>query len=146
MPVPDPVPGLVIRYAYLWRSEADAGREEGRKDRPCAIVLATRRDGGKITVVVAPITHTPPRDRRLAIEIPAATKARLRLDDEPSWVVVDDLNYFVWPGPDIRPIDPTRPSAGFAYGLLPASMTSAIQEKVRTLMREGRARAVGRGL
>lgn len=41
MPLPVPVPGLVIRYGYLWHSEHLAGREEG-KDRPCAIVAALR--------------------------------------------------------------------------------------------------------
>ena len=37
---PEPRPGLVIRFSYLWKPEADAGRVEGVKDRPCAIVLA----------------------------------------------------------------------------------------------------------
>ncbi|MGH8294414.1 MAG: hypothetical protein ACRETZ_02760 [Steroidobacteraceae bacterium] len=40
MSFPDPRPGLVIRYAYLWKREHDAGREEGSKGRPCAIVLS----------------------------------------------------------------------------------------------------------
>ena len=40
LPTPAPEPGLIIRYAYLWRSEAFQGEEEGRKDRPCAVVLA----------------------------------------------------------------------------------------------------------
>jgi hypothetical protein len=34
MPIPTPEPGLVISYAYLWHHEHEAGREEGRKDRP----------------------------------------------------------------------------------------------------------------
>jgi hypothetical protein len=33
MPIPNPEPGLVISYAYLWHDEHHAGREEG-KDRP----------------------------------------------------------------------------------------------------------------
>ena len=77
MAFPDPQPGLVIRYAYLWRSEAERGREEGGKDRPCAVVLATKRGPeGKTTVVVAPITHSPPQDPKAAIEIPAAMTHR----------------------------------------------------------------------
>ena len=36
---PTPQAGLVIRYSYLWQSEAAAGREEGVKDRPCAVIL-----------------------------------------------------------------------------------------------------------
>ena len=37
---PAPQPGLVVRFSYLWKREADAGREEGVKDRPCAVVIA----------------------------------------------------------------------------------------------------------
>ena len=33
MTLPDPKPGLVVRYDYLWTHEAAAGREQG-KDRP----------------------------------------------------------------------------------------------------------------
>ena len=33
----------MVRYAYLWTHEAEAGAEEGRKDRPCAVVLAVVR-------------------------------------------------------------------------------------------------------
>ena len=36
---PEPFPGLVVRYSYLWEREASQGREEGVKDRPCAVVL-----------------------------------------------------------------------------------------------------------
>jgi hypothetical protein len=43
---PEPQPGLVIRFSYLWKREADAGREEGVKDRPRAIVLAVERKQG----------------------------------------------------------------------------------------------------
>lgn len=43
--LPAPVPGLVIRYSYLWHSEQPAGREEPEKDRPCAIVAALRPAG-----------------------------------------------------------------------------------------------------
>ena len=60
---PDPEPGLVIRYAFLWRREADAGLEEGLKDRPCAIVLAVKSEIGETTVYVLPITHSAPLEQ-----------------------------------------------------------------------------------
>jgi hypothetical protein len=42
---PEPaVPGLIIRYSYLWYREHLEGRDEGQKDRPCAIVAALRTD------------------------------------------------------------------------------------------------------
>ena len=74
MPFPTPVPGLVIRYSYLWASEHARGQEEGVKDRPCAVVLASADEAGGPIVTVLPITHTPPSNPLLAVEIPAVTK------------------------------------------------------------------------
>jgi len=37
---PEPQVGLVISYSYLWSEEAERGQIEGRKDRPCAIIVA----------------------------------------------------------------------------------------------------------
>ncbi len=68
MPLPAPVPGLVIRYSFLWSHEAKAGREEGNKDRPCAILLAVAAKDGEQIVTVLPVTHTPPVDDRLAVD------------------------------------------------------------------------------
>jgi hypothetical protein len=45
----------VIRYSYLWHDEYLAGREEGVKDRPCAIVISMRDEEGDMVVLVAPI-------------------------------------------------------------------------------------------
>ena len=51
MPIPNPEPGLVISYAYLWHHEHQAGREEGQKDRPSVIVLAVEREADGATLV-----------------------------------------------------------------------------------------------
>jgi hypothetical protein len=142
---PEPQPGLVIRYAYLWRSEAERGREEGGKDRPCAVVLATKRGpDGKITVVVAPITHSPPQDPKAAIEIPATMTSRLGLDDARSWIVTNDLNTFIWPGSDVRPVNPRKPEQGIAYGYLSQHITQRLISEVRDRMREGQTKPVAR--
>jgi hypothetical protein len=42
MPLPDPKPGLVIHYSYLWAHEHARGHEEGVKDRP-AVIVGRRR-------------------------------------------------------------------------------------------------------
>jgi hypothetical protein len=46
---------------------------EGRKDRPCAIVLAVDHPdleaGGHKQVAVAPITHSPPQDMNVAADV-----------------------------------------------------------------------------
>ena len=128
MAFPLPVPGLVIRYAFLWREAAARGEEEGGKDRPCAVVLVSEdRDGEKI-VLLLPVTHSPPKDMELAVEIPIETKRRLGLDDERSWIVVTDANRFVWPGPDLRP-SVRGDASSVAYGLLPRGLFYEVREK-----------------
>ncbi len=129
MSFPAPEPGLVVRYAFLWREEAASGQEEGHKDRPCAIVVTTRADDGDLVVTVVPVTHSPPADRDLALEIPAETKRRLGLDDQRSWIVLTDLNRFVWPGPDLRPRLSGRPET-VAYGHLPADLFRVLRARL----------------
>jgi len=125
MSLPQPVPGLVIRYSYLWRAEQQRGQEEGSKDRPCAVILVTTDDHGDQVVTVLPITHTLPSNPLLVVELPAATKSRLGLDDERSWVVLTEANRFVWPGPDLRPSH-SGDISSVAYGLLPRALYKEI--------------------
>jgi hypothetical protein len=48
--LPSPKPGLVIGFSYLWATEYRQGAEEGRKDRPCAIVAARQVFEGRQVV------------------------------------------------------------------------------------------------
>lgn len=143
MPFPAPVAGLVIRYAFLWRDEAARGQEEGTKDRPCAVILVTNDEDGEALVTVLPITHTPPADERLAVELPPATKRRLGLDDARSWIVVTDANRFIWPGPDLRPARPGD-AASVACGLLPTGVFNDMRDKFLAAVRARRAGQVQR--
>ncbi len=118
MSLPKPEPGLVIRYSYLWLREHREGREEGVKDRPCAIVLAPERVGDDTHVVVLPVTHSPPDKSAVALEIPPAIKRLLGLDSERSWVVLSESNRFRWPGPDLRRVG-DRDDSSVVYGFLP---------------------------
>ncbi len=128
MSLPAPVPGLVIRYSYLWREEYLRGQEEGVKDRPCAIILVTNTEESDEVVTVLPVTHTPPKDPALALEMPPATKARLGLDEERSWIVLTEANRFIWPSPDLRPAA-RGDIATVAYGLLPAKFYAKLIER-----------------
>jgi hypothetical protein len=138
---PEPVPGLVIRYSYLWAEEHKRGREEGVKDRPCAVILVAVNDHDEQVVTVLPISHSPPADPALTVEIPAAVKRRLRLDDERSWVVLVEANRFTWPGPDLRPLKPGD-SASVGYGPLPFALFEVIRTKFIAAIRAQRARVV----
>lgn len=137
---PKPEPGLVIRYAYLWQREADQGRDEGSKDRPCAIVLTLLRESdtppSPPVVRVLPITHSPPGNPDDAIEIPAATKQRLGLDAQRSWIILTEANDFIWPGPDLRPLANGDP-ATIAHGMLPPRFFAALREKLIARWRAG---------
>jgi hypothetical protein len=140
---PIPVPGLVIRYGYLWASEHARGQEEGVKDRPCAVILATANEAGDQVVTVLPISHAPPSNPLLAVEIPAAVKRRLKLADERSWVVLAEANRFTWPGPDLRPLRPGD-AESTAYGLLPYHLFEEIRLKFVAAVKGQAVRAVPR--
>nr|WP_036292238.1 type II toxin-antitoxin system PemK/MazF family toxin [Methylosinus sp. PW1] len=143
MSTPKPVQGLVIRYAYLWRAEHQRGREEGVKDRPCAVVLATTTEDGEDVVTVLPITHSPPADSLFAVELPTATKKRLRLDGERSWVVLSEANRFVWPGPDLRPL-PNAGAGSAVLGLLPYKFAEELRLRLLAHIKARRAHIVPR--
>jgi hypothetical protein len=134
---PEPRPGLVIRYSYLWEREAREGREEGIKDRPCAIVLVLLREGEHPIVRVLPVTHSPPADPADALEIPQATKQRLGLDSERSWVMLNEANDFIWPGPDLRAAVNGDPSS-VEYGMLPPRFWKALRDRLVARWREKR--------
>jgi mRNA-degrading endonuclease toxin of MazEF toxin-antitoxin module len=136
MPLPRPEPGLVLSYAYLWRHEHNRGREEGIKARPCAVVLASRDAAGRTVVAVAPITHRAPADPARAIPLPPTVKRHLRLDRAASWIVADEVNRFLWPGPDLRPISRREPDR-FAYGFLPEDVFDRLRERMIALHRTG---------
>jgi len=120
-----PQPGEVIRYAYLWRRERDGGRESGVKDRPAAVVLTASDREGRPLVYVVPITSQAPERPEHAILVPSDVRRRLGLQEAPCWIVVTELNRFVWPGPDLRPVEAGR---GFSYGLLPRSLFLAVRD------------------
>lgn len=143
MPWPVPQPGLLIRYAYLWRREFDQGQEEGIKDRPCAVILVTADTKGEQVVSVLPVTHTPPANAMDAAEIPPATKQRLGLDDERSWIVLTEANRFIWPGPDLRPLR-TGELESAALGVLPKGLFEEVRRRFVEKVKARRVQLVGR--
>jgi hypothetical protein len=142
--LPAPRVGLVIRYSFLWSHDAQAGREEGGKDRPCAIVIVVQRgESSNPLVRVLPITHSPPADPSGALELPQMTKQRLGLDSERSWIILDEANDFIWPGPDLRPAV-SGDSASAAFGMLPTGFVKVLRERILARYHKKKAQAVRR--
>lgn len=139
MKIPKPEIGLIINYSYLWHGEAQTGQEEGRKDRPSAIVAATKGN----RVIVVPITHTQPPSKFEGIEIPSPLKKQLGLDDEKAWVITTELNTFEWPGMDLRPVS-GKESKTIVYGKFPPNFMKQIVDEVRTAIVQHRAKSVKR--
>ena len=143
MSLPVPKPGLVIRYSFLWSSEHAEGVTERLKNRPCAIVVAARRNpNGDIQTIVAPITHQPPDDPAASIEIPATTCVSLGLDSGRHWLRLDELNSFAWPGFDLRPI-PGRPGR-YDYGMLPRGLFERLRASILARQNSLKGRIVAR--
>ncbi len=143
MSLPKATAGLVIRYSYLWENQHLEGLEEGTKDRPCAIILAITNDEGKQRVVVLPVTHSQPSDMDLAVELPAAVKNSLGLDDDRSWVIISESNVFTWPGPDLRRIE-DRDDSSIAYGVLPPKFFNSLKQKFVSYIRRTKSKSVQR--
>jgi PemK-like, MazF-like toxin of type II toxin-antitoxin system len=122
--------GQVIRYSFLWSD----GRE---KERPAVIVIATRQsENGKYRVAVMPITHAPHSDPSTSLEIPQKLKDYLKLDHEKSWVVLNEINIFEWPGYDLRKVP--RSKSVWEYGQIPPKFHEILIARLRELRKANR--------
>jgi hypothetical protein len=140
MPIPDPKPGLVVRYDYLWAREAASGRDGG-KERPSCLVAASDSAANPRFVVLLPITHSPPTGDAVGVAIPSKVRESIGLDDAPSWVIVSEHNVDEWPNAGLSPL-PGRPGV-FSYGFLPPGLFAALKARFLELART-RARGVRR--
>ena len=104
----EPKPGVVVYYDFLWKEESELGRQQGQKDRPCAIVLASepREDGGR-TILLCPITHAPIGEGETGLPMPPRVAQHLGLDDQPHFIKTHQINSLNWP------------ERGLPYGLVP---------------------------
>jgi hypothetical protein len=132
-----PFPGMVVRYSFLWSNAARAGETEGRKDRPCVIVTAVRRTpDGRFRIRVLPITHRASEPAR-SIAIPPNVRRHLGLDADASWIVLDEVNEFSWPGVDLRPVSRLKPGV-WTFGVLPTEIFDEIRARLRTVLQQRR--------
>ncbi len=141
MALPEPKPGLVIRYDYLWRREAEAGRRLS-KDRPACLVAASDEAARPRFVVILPITHARPSGETVGVAIPPRVRQALGLDDEPCWIIVSEHNVDEWPTAGLQAL-PGRPRT-FAYGFIPPRLFAAVKAKFLELARKGGSARVRR--
>lgn len=135
-----PEVGQVIRYSYLWHREHMRGHEEGNKARPCAVVLASTKNN---RVIVAPITHSYPQKGTFALEIPQDVKNRIGLDAAKSWIIVDEVNVFTWPGYDIRFLPESEPKT-VIYGRLTPGITKVVIDAINDQIENKNVKSVNR--
>jgi hypothetical protein len=89
------------------------------------VIVAVKRiegDEDSYLIAVAPITHSAP-EQRPAVELPRLVKARLRLDELPSWVMCDEMNQFEWPGFDLD----RTPDGQRTFGRIPDPLLQTIR-------------------
>lgn len=131
----------MIRYDYLWSHEAAAGRDQG-KDRPACLVAASDSTVRPRFVVILPITHSPPDEDTVGIEVPARVRQALGLDDAPSWVIVSEYNVDEWPNGGLAPL-PGRPGV-FSYGFIPPRLFAQVKGKFLELSGQRQSSGVRR--
>lgn len=129
MPLPKPEPGLVLSYGYLWKWQDELGGDTGDKNRPCVIVVAVENIDGDTVVLVVPVTSQQPRPDRATVEILAKVQAHLGLDGVRCWIIVDEANKFIWPGPDLSQL-PGQPGK-FHYGFMPPKLYKKVIDGCR---------------
>ena len=93
-------------------------------------------------VTVSPITHKAPSADTTALEIPPAVKRHLGLDSEKSWIVLDEINQFVWPGFDLQPI--RGRNGRIDYGFLPPKLFARLVTGIRDVWRKSKGKSVSR--
>lgn len=132
VPAKPPV-GHVVAYEYLWSSQTGK-REDGAKVYPCSVVMADSTAGGQSIAYLLGISHSPPHAGERALQLPPQLKKRLGLDPEPAWIYLDQINVFVWPGPDLRPGSHISKRPGAAdtcdIGALPDDWFAMLQREV----------------
>lgn len=133
-----PRAGDVLRYPYLWARQSTKGETEGRKLRPCAVILALQADNGQTELRLCAVTTQPPQKGTHAVEVPEIEKRRAGLDGGlPIWVIVDEHNVDVFEQSFY--IEPQRQIGAFS-----SAFTKDLQAEIIVALRQRRSKAVRR--
>jgi|GEM_PF-850626 len=132
--IPTAQPGLIFRYAFLrlWQYQAGA---QSSKDRPCCLLLPLKEGqvvaaspvhnetdrslssryvarAGEVLILL--IQSDKPGADQIGLELSIDDKRYVGLPaNEPSYVIVSEVNLDSWPNPDMSLV-PNRPNS-FTY-------------------------------
>ena len=125
-PTPLPKRGDVLNYVYLFKHEADAGRDEGVKARPVMVMAVAGR-----RVIVMPITTKGETTPATSLPIPEPVATAMGLSSSTgSSLVPGELNAFDWVGHDLRAIGQTT---SFLFGRCPPGFfATALEASLQT--------------
>ena len=130
--------GDVWSYPFLWKREERRGETEGRKHRPCALVLLTEAVPGQQEVLLVPITSQPSEQNPLAVEVPEIEKKRAGLDIHLSlWVITQEYNF------DCPKISYYFEEGGY-IGSFSSQFTKVVQRRLISAIQSRKARSVNR--
>lgn len=133
-----PRAGHVLRYQYLWARQAGQGETEGRKQRPCAVILAFKVNKGQTELRLCAVTTQPPSKSTHAVEVPEIEKRRAGLDGIlPLWVIVDEHNVDVFENSFY--IEPQSQIGAFS-----SAFTKELQAEMIVALRQRNSKAVRR--
>ena len=119
--------GEVYEFSYLWKRQAEAGEESGRKDRPVCLAVTSGRD--PTALFLFPITSRKPLSGQQAIAIAEIECRRANLD-HPSWLVIDELNYATTE--NLVDFVGLSPQGAFSFAFL-----ATIAERIKVLRARG---------
>ena len=75
--------------------------------------------------------------------MPQRVRNHLSLGDARSWIIVDELNRFTWPGPDIRPVRAAGDPSPF-LGKIPGRLYEQVRSKLADVATAGRLKVTQR--
>ena len=152
--IPDPTPGLIVRYGYLWLAEFRQKRTDPSKDRPACIIMqipAGKRPALQVVggygagldeVIILPITTRPPETEMLSIGLTASEKRVCGLDaSTPSWLILSEFNIDTWPNADLSLVPKTN---RFEYGIAPPGLLMRVSRMFADAARTRRTIGVRR--
>ncbi len=138
---PEPQPGQIIRFDYLWKREEERGAMQGMKDRPCVVLAKTTCEHtGAEAVIVCPITHSPPYEDQECVRISKKDSRQMGLSKSEQWVKTDEANVVPWSDPGIIRATPTK----WLFGRVPKYAFEAIRQSVLDCSKKQRLEMVNR--